>query len=139
MSPASFYARAVRSVKNLKVWENLGTKLASDQENNRMTNNDHTLTQLRCVLLRVYGHVQGVVYRASAQEQANGLGLIGWIRNRSDGSVQAMVQGVPDDVAQFIDWAKQGPAAATISNVELEEQVPDPQLEATFTIRATTV
>ena len=60
--------------------------------------------------LRVYGLVQGVYYRHSTIQQAQRLGLHGWVRNRSDGSVEALVQGAADAVQTLIAWAHQGPA-----------------------------
>jgi acylphosphatase len=71
-------------------------------------------------LLRIHGRVQGVYYRASAQEEALRLGLSGWVRNRSDGSVEALVAGCDADVECFIRWAWQGPAAARVVDVEIQ-------------------
>ena len=52
-------------------------------------------------------------------EQAAGLGVRGWVRNRRDGSVEATVAGEPEAVQQMIDWARRGPPAAAVSRVEL--------------------
>ena len=71
-------------------------------------------------LLRIHGRVQGVYYRASAQEEALRLGLSGWVRNRSDGSVEALVAGCDADVECFIRWAWQGPAAARVVDIEIQ-------------------
>ena len=71
-------------------------------------------------LLRIHGRVQGVYYRASAQEEALRLGLSGWVRNRSDGSVEALVAGCDADVECFIRWAWQGPVAARVVDVEVQ-------------------
>jgi acylphosphatase len=71
-------------------------------------------------LLRIHGRVQGVYYRASAQEEALRLGLSGWVRNRSDGSVEALVAGCDADDECFIRWAWQGPAAARVVDVEIQ-------------------
>ena len=69
--------------------------------------------------LRVYGLVQGVYYRHSTIQQAQRLGLHGWVRNRSDGSVEALVHGPADAVQTLIDWAHQGPEAARVERVQV--------------------
>lgn len=72
-------------------------------------------------LLRVHGRVQGVYYRASTVQQAERLGVSGWVRNRADGSVEALVQGAPDAVQALIDWAHQGPPHAQVERVEVSD------------------
>ena len=72
-------------------------------------------------LLRIHGRVQGVWYRASAQAEASRLGLAGWVRNRSDGSVEALAIGGHTQVEAFIAWAHQGPPKAQVLRVEVIE------------------
>lgn len=72
-------------------------------------------------LLRIHGRVQGVWYRASAQAEASRLGLAGWVRNRSDGNVEALAVGHHIQVEAFIAWAHQGPPKAQVSRVEVIE------------------
>lgn len=72
-------------------------------------------------LLRIHGRVQGVYYRASTVQQAERLGVHGWVRNRADGSVEVLVQGTPDAVQALIDWAHQGPARAQVERVDVSE------------------
>ncbi|HYC42028.1 MAG TPA: acylphosphatase [Noviherbaspirillum sp.] len=67
--------------------------------------------------LRIVGRVQGVGYRASFEAQARALHLSGWVRNRVDGSVEAVVQGAPDAVEKIIAWSKRGPSAASVTEV----------------------
>jgi acylphosphatase len=69
--------------------------------------------------LEIRGHVQGVGYRWAMAGQAARLGVRGWVRNRHDGSVQAMVAGPADAVQAIVAWARQGPRAAVVSGVEL--------------------
>jgi acylphosphatase len=67
--------------------------------------------------VRVTGRVQGVGYRAWAAETAAALRLAGWVRNRSDGSVEALVAGAADDVAAFLAACRKGPRAAVVTDV----------------------
>ncbi len=69
--------------------------------------------------LIVSGKVQGVFYRASCQEVAQALGLTGWIRNLSDGNVEALVQGEKEKIEKLIEWCKKGPAGAKVNNVNI--------------------
>lgn len=71
--------------------------------------------------LRIVGLVQGVGYRASFEAQARALGLAGWVRNRADGSVEAMVQGAPDAVEKIVTWSKRGPSAASVKEVVVSD------------------
>ncbi len=83
---------------------------------------------------RVYGKVQGVYFRASAQEEARRLGVTGWIRNVEDGSVEFEVQGSEESVSKFLEWAKEGPPAARVDNFKVEE-IPVVEGEQDFHIR----
>jgi acylphosphatase len=68
--------------------------------------------------VRVIGRVQGVSYRAWAQDEADRLGLSGWVRNERDGSVTALVAGPEDAVARLIAAMRVGPRAAIVDRVE---------------------
>ena len=67
--------------------------------------------------LKIYGKVQGVFFRESMSRKANELGITGWVRNRSDGAVEAMVKGSSDAVATIIEWAHRGPEDANVEQV----------------------
>ncbi|MDT3670750.1 MAG: acylphosphatase [Aromatoleum sp.] len=69
--------------------------------------------------LTVYGRVQGVSYRANAQTEALHLGLQGWIRNRHDGAVEALVIGPHSRVDAFVEWARNGPPGARVDRLEV--------------------
>lgn len=70
------------------------------------------------VHVRISGAVQGVGYRYSLRAEALRRGLSGWVRNRADGSVEAVLQGSPGDVDAVIAWARRGPPAARVTGVE---------------------
>jgi acylphosphatase len=70
------------------------------------------------VRLRIRGRVQGVFYRKTAEDQANALGLSGWVRNMSDGSVEAFAVGPKEKLLTYIAWCKQGPPHASVDSVE---------------------
>ncbi len=71
--------------------------------------------------LVIYGRVQGVFFRNSMQREAQYLAVSGWVRNRSDGAVEAMVQGEPHAVEAIVGWAKRGPERAHVERVEMWE------------------
>jgi len=77
------------------------------------------------VRLRITGRVQGVGYRAWAIETAARLGVRGWVRNRRDGSVEALVIGEEDAVAAMIEACREGPFAARVTEIELSEAADD--------------
>ena len=70
------------------------------------------------VSIQVFGKVQGVFYRASTKEQADKLGLSGWVRNEPDGSVMMEVHGNEEKVQKLVEWCSKGPILATVSKVE---------------------
>ena len=69
--------------------------------------------------VRVTGHVQGVFFRAWAQQQANALGVTGWIRNCPGGRVEAHVEGQKDAVSTMVERLRQGPPDARVDDVTL--------------------
>ena len=69
--------------------------------------------------LVITGRVQGVFYRNWMVQTASALGLTGWVRNRVDGSVEAVVEGDEEAVEQFIARARQGPPAARVSAIDI--------------------
>lgn len=71
--------------------------------------------------LNISGTVQGVNYRASARKQALKLQVHGTVRNLESGDVEAIISGDIEQLHIFIEWARQGPAMASVSNVIIEE------------------
>ena len=70
--------------------------------------------------LRIAGRVQGVGFRHALQREALARGLAGWVRNRRDGSVEALLQGGEAAVDAVIAWARRGPPAARVHEVEIQ-------------------
>jgi acylphosphatase len=71
--------------------------------------------------LHIHGHVQGVGYRWSMVREAARLGLRGWVRNRRDGSVEAVVAGAAEAVEAMVSWARRGPPSAAVARVDVSE------------------
>lgn len=78
-----------------------------------------------CVRLQIHGRVQGVWFRGSMQAEARRLGVGGWVRNRSDGSVEALIAGEAASVRRLVDWARSGPSGARVTKV-IEAPEPPP-------------
>ena len=82
----------------------------------------------------VSGIVQGVSYRATALAQARRLGLVGWVKNRHDGSVELEAQGSPEVVDELLAWCRRGPRAAHVEDVVVEELPASQDAEPDFDI-----
>jgi acylphosphatase len=74
-------------------------------------------TTLRLV---IHGRVQGVFFRDSMRREAYKLEVSGWVRNRGDGTVEAVVQGDAANVKAIVSWAHNGPRHAIVDKVDLE-------------------
>lgn len=72
------------------------------------------------VNIRVYGDVQGVGFRFTAIEVARDLGLTGWAKNNTDGSVEIVAEGPKERLENLISWAKKGPPLAGVEKVDVE-------------------
>ena len=70
--------------------------------------------------LVIHGRVQGVGFRASLAWEAGKLGVTGWVRNRRDGDVEAMVQGQEDAIEALLRWAWDGPPAARVDDIQMQ-------------------
>lgn len=73
----------------------------------------------------VRGRVQGVYFRATTQSTAQALGLFGWVRNLSDGSVELHAEGERANLDRLIAWCHEGPPAASVTSVEVEPATPE--------------
>ena len=75
--------------------------------------------------IRITGRVQGVGFRAAARRQARYLRLKGWVENRPDGSVRAMINGDAESCAEFINWCREGSAYSWVENLDIREMKPE--------------
>jgi acylphosphatase len=71
--------------------------------------------------LIVHGRVQGVNFREAMRMEAQRLGVTGWVRNRHDGTVEAVLHGWPDDVNAMLDWTRRGPPGARVVQMDVNE------------------
>jgi acylphosphatase len=73
----------------------------------------------------VHGKVQGVFFRDSTREQAERHGVHGWVTNRSDGAVEAVLEGSEDAVDAVLRFFREGPDRAQVEDVEVHEEEPE--------------
>jgi acylphosphatase len=89
-----------------------------------MPNPSQQQEQIR-VHVFVTGRVQGVGYRFSTMDEANRLGINGWVRNLPDGRVEALFEGSKAAVEEMISWCRQGPRTAVVKDVAVEYEEPE--------------
>lgn len=80
--------------------------------------------------LRITGLVQGVFFRAHTRQEARRLGLGGWVRNRADGSVEAVAEGPEDALRQLAAWCQRGSPSARVAAVEERWEAPSGEFTA---------
>ena len=73
----------------------------------------------------VHGNVQGVFFRDSTEQEASNAGVAGWVRNRDDGTVEAVFEGEENDVQGMVEWCRSGPSKADVSDVEVHKEEPE--------------
>ena len=81
----------------------------------------------RAVHLLIKGRVQGVGYRDWAMEEAEALGLDGWVRNLRSGEVEALISGADAAVEQMIAACRRGPPIARVTDIEISPAAPPPE------------
>ncbi len=81
----------------------------------------------------VHGLVQGVWFRESTRRETEARGVTGWVRNREDGTVEAVFEGEPHAVAQVVAWCQIGPPRAEVTSIEVSEE--PPQGDLSFRVR----
>ena len=73
----------------------------------------------------VSGRVQGVFFRDTCRRLAEQHGVAGWVRNLSDGRVEAVFEGPAEDVDCLVDWARHGPRYAAVDHIEVQAEQPE--------------
>jgi acylphosphatase len=81
----------------------------------------------------ISGRVQGVGFRYDTQWAAQGIGVCGWVRNRRDGSVEAVIEGEKARVDRMLDWCRRGSAPSRVAAVDVDWEEPTGEF-ATFAI-----
>jgi acylphosphatase len=79
---------------------------------------------IKATRFKVKGKVQGVGYRAFVERNAKSLGLVGWVRNEPDGTVEGVIEGEPDAIAKFEERIRSGPRAAVVNAVDTIRESP---------------
>jgi acylphosphatase len=96
---------------------------------------------MSAVFFRVSGRVQAVSFRAFTQWQARHREIVGWVRNRRDGSVEGLAAGREEDLQEFFTALREGPAVARVDALELREcevqELADTEAASEFEIRPT--
>jgi acylphosphatase len=77
-------------------------------------------SSLKTLHLVIHGRVQGVFFRQSMHHEAESLAISGWVRNRSNGTVEAVVHGDPAAVDAMVRWAQHGPQLAQVERVDID-------------------
>jgi len=88
---------------------------------------------MKYVQLLIQGDVMGVGYRSWMKREAETLHIVGWVKNRKDNMVEAVVQGEGEQVKRMIELCKKGPEVAWVEKVEVTEKPVDNNLES-FTV-----
>ena len=73
----------------------------------------------------IHGRVQGVFFRDSIRREASSRGIAGWVANRPDGTVEAVLEGAPDAVRSLVAFCRRGPRGARVEGVEEREEPPE--------------
>ena len=72
------------------------------------------------VVVKIFGEVQGIFFRAQTKEEADKLGLVGWVRNEADGTVMVVAEGEEKNLEKLIEYCKIGPKFAKVNKVEVK-------------------
>jgi acylphosphatase len=84
---------------------------------------------MKALHVTIYGIVQGVWFRATTREQAQRLGVSGWVRNTPEGAVEAHMQGDDGAVDALLAWCRQGPPGARVKQVAADAVEPDENIQ----------
>ncbi len=83
-----------------------------------------------CAKVIISGRVQGVFFRMETKQAAEQIGITGWVKNRSDGTVEALFEGQKENIDQMLKWCEKGPPLSNVTHVELTYQEYSGQFKA---------
>lgn len=89
--------------------------------NNQIDQEGH-MTQKNLIRVHITGRVQGVFFRAKTKQEADRIGINGWVRNLPDGSVEALFEGDSEQLAQMVEWCRKGPSLARVDDVQVRPE-----------------
>lgn len=75
---------------------------------------------VRHLSIKIFGRVQGVLFRHTSRREAEKLGLSGFVRNEPDGSVYIEAEGKEDKLGEYLEWCRRGPTLAKVEKVDFE-------------------
>jgi acylphosphatase len=110
---------STRMIRRTPFFPDQVERLDAPQLSSQKDSGASAMNPIRTVHIRIEGRVQGVGYRAWLETTALELQLCGWVRNRHDRSVEAVLQGSAEKVADMLHRCEQGPAAAQVTRVEV--------------------
>ena len=79
------------------------------------------MSDVRCRVV-ISGRVQGVFFRDTCERMASGLGVRGWVRNRSDGTVEVAAEGSRDAVDALLAWCREGPPRSSVTGIQVHDE-----------------
>ncbi|HEY4498275.1 MAG TPA: acylphosphatase [Candidatus Paceibacterota bacterium] len=79
---------------------------------------------MKALKIKVFGRVQGVIFRHSSKKKAEELGIRGFVRNEPDGTLYLEVEGEAKPLGEFIEWCRKGPVLAEVTRAEIKETEP---------------
>jgi acylphosphatase len=130
----TFHCSPTHSTPSRSYVEKVQSSPSADKPLGTRSKNDTTLRMSKTVRGEVQGLVQGVFFRASMQQEAQRLQVVGWVKNQSDGTVLFLAQGEPAHVDELVTWAHHGPPHARVTLVVVKEEICDTGLQG-FQIR----
>jgi acylphosphatase len=93
---------------------------SDEQPRNNQLKRGKKMKKKVSVRVIISGRVQGVFFRMETKKEADKLGIFGWVRNRNDGTVEAVFEGDEDRVTPMIEWCRKGPPLSNVSGIDIQ-------------------
>jgi acylphosphatase len=94
--------------------------LGSSEQGHKKTELNKAASERYCLKVQVKGKVQGVFFRSTLKARADELGVTGWVRNREDGAVEAILRGTREQLERLVGWCACGPENARVESMHAE-------------------